>query len=452
MDTIKNKIKNSLSYYFDLLSEIESKFKVKAYIVGGAVRDAGIDEKVKDIDIVIIPYRYNVSINLLELQTKKISPAQAFPVYIYTSDNPKYSNQQYELAIGRKEYKTGIGHKGFNIVPADDIYTDLLRRDFTINAIAIDKNGELHYPKDALRDLEKRLLNPVVEKHFVEDPLRYYRALRFATKGFSLTLRMINTLNNIPQYELESIPNERISNEMMKAFGGKYPERFFTCMALLNNIPNKFQHIKKCLYVPSGRGEKHSDERHLLDHLNKVLKLSTRLTNDYNVRLAAFYHDIGKIFTDPKEYPRHYGHEQNGYDFAIKWFKDMRFENKTVEIVSRACRYHMLIDNYYNLRLSKLIDIVSENKYYIKELVMVSICDVDDERYEREVWDVFNLVLEVVNMKPSILIGEEKLKELSRKNPENIRSLLKQRRVEILKEKLLSDIKFSNYMIMQKVI
>ncbi len=71
MDTIKNKIKNSLSYYFDLLSEIESKFKVKAYIVGGAVRDAGIDEKVKDIDIVIIPYRYNVSINLLELQTKK---------------------------------------------------------------------------------------------------------------------------------------------------------------------------------------------------------------------------------------------------------------------------------------------------------------------------------------------------------------------------------------------
>jgi hypothetical protein len=148
---------------------------VKAYVVGGAVRDELLGLPLKDRDYVV------VGATPEEMVRRGFKPVgKDFPVFLHPQTKEEY-------ALARTERKSGRGYKGFTVHAAPDVTLedDLRRRDLTINAMARDlDSGALIDPFHGREDLEKKILRHVSEA-FAEDPVRILRVARFAARfGF----------------------------------------------------------------------------------------------------------------------------------------------------------------------------------------------------------------------------------------------------------------------------
>lgn len=206
---------------------------MKTYLVGGAVRDQllGLDNEDKDFVIVGA-----TSKEVLALGYEQVGAD--FPVFLAPNGD------QYALA--RKERKVGLGYSGFE-VEFDSSVTleeDLMRRDLTINAIAIDtETGDIHDPYFGRADLSAKILRHVSEA-FAEDPLRVIRLARFASRfeGFTIAPNTIILCKNIVQSgELDSISDERFIAEMEKMFNQAHdPFIFFEVLWQTGAINCKF--------------------------------------------------------------------------------------------------------------------------------------------------------------------------------------------------------------------
>ncbi|HBS62776.1 MAG TPA: multifunctional CCA tRNA nucleotidyl transferase/2'3'-cyclic phosphodiesterase/2'nucleotidase/phosphatase, partial [Stenotrophomonas sp.] len=145
---------------------------MKIYLVGGAVRDRLLQRPPGDRDWVVVGATQP---DMEALGYKAVG--KDFPVFLHPDTGEEY-------ALARTERKSGRGYRGF-VVDADPSVTledDLLRRDFTINAIACNEaTGELVDPYGGLRDIEQRVLRHVGPA-FVEDPVRVLRAARFMAR------------------------------------------------------------------------------------------------------------------------------------------------------------------------------------------------------------------------------------------------------------------------------
>ena len=146
------------------------------YCVGGAVRDRLLGLPVQDHDWVVVGSTPE------QMEARGFMPVGAdFPVFLHPQTHEEY-------ALARTERKTAAGYKGFNIhaSPEVTLEQDLLRRDFTINAIAEDAGGKLIDPYGGQRDLQAGVLRHVSDA-FAEDPVRILRGARFAARfGFSI--------------------------------------------------------------------------------------------------------------------------------------------------------------------------------------------------------------------------------------------------------------------------
>ena len=164
----------------------------------------------------------------------------SFPVFLH----PETAE---EHALARTERKTGPGYKGFNVSfdPSVTLEEDLIRRDLTINAMAIDGNGQLIDPWGGRRDLRSRTLR-AVSLAFVEDPLRVLRlarfAARFADQGFRVAPETLSMMSEIvASGGLEELTQERIWRELERALAESCPWVFFevlrACGALARIMP-----------------------------------------------------------------------------------------------------------------------------------------------------------------------------------------------------------------------
>lgn len=165
-----------------------------------------------------------------------IPVGKSFPVFLHPET-------RHEYALARKEIKTGLGHQGFFFNFSKDVTLeeDLLRRDFTINAMAQDESGHLIDPFGGLNDLKQKVLRPV-SAHFIEDPLRVWRGLRFCAQlGFSLhgeTILLIQQMKDREEFQCLSM--ERVRDEWQKAFAGKFVHAFFSKIDFFNLMPVSF--------------------------------------------------------------------------------------------------------------------------------------------------------------------------------------------------------------------
>jgi hypothetical protein len=204
-------------HIFDILK----KEKIKYYIVGGTVRDEYLGKVSKDLDIVITGIPSDKLQSLLSKYGKTDMVGASFGVIKFT---PK-GGEEIDIAIPRSERKIGIGYQGFD-VNADHtlpIEKDLERRDFTINSIAKDMEGNIIDPYKGIEDIKNktiRLTNPAA---FSEDPLRMLRAIQFASRfGFNIeptTFQMIVT----NAAKIKEISPERILIEFDKIVGKGQP-------------------------------------------------------------------------------------------------------------------------------------------------------------------------------------------------------------------------------------
>jgi tRNA nucleotidyltransferase/poly(A) polymerase len=162
------------------------------YSVGGAVRDKILGRKSKDLDILITGIPLTKLAQELQAFGKVSEVGESFGIIKLIIDG-----EELDIAIPRTERKVGAGHHGFEVNSDHNLSVedDLIRRDFTINAIAEDADGNLIDPYNGVNDIKNKLLRAVNPDAFIEDPLRMLRAVQFAVRfGFAIepkTLQMI---------------------------------------------------------------------------------------------------------------------------------------------------------------------------------------------------------------------------------------------------------------------
>ena len=183
---------------------------MKIYKVGGAVRDHIMGIKPNDSDWVVVG---STPEEMESLGYKQVGTD--FPVFLHPETNEAY-------ALARTEKKTGKGYSGFSVQYEKNISLeeDLLRRDLTINSIAMSESGQIIDPYNGVKDIKNKILRHTSEA-FYEDPLRALRLARFKTKfsDFSIHEETAEALLQILLYgEINYLTKERVVQEMKKGF------------------------------------------------------------------------------------------------------------------------------------------------------------------------------------------------------------------------------------------
>ena len=223
---------------------------MKAYLVGGAVRDTLLGLEPKERDFVVV----GSSIDEM-LKANFIKIGKTFPVFLHPHTKEEY-------ALARTEKKTGKRHTDFvcDFSPSVTLEEDLFRRDLTINAIVINDLGDIVDPFNGQKDLEARQLRHI-SNAFCEDPLRILRVARFLAQlsdfEFSVhpeTHEMIKTM--VENGVLLDISAERILIEMEKALSSNKPSVFFSYLDELGATNTLWPELKLKLEKTLDRIEK----------------------------------------------------------------------------------------------------------------------------------------------------------------------------------------------------
>ncbi len=218
---------------------------IERYLVGGAVRDRLLGLPVSERDWVVVgatPER------MLAAGFRPVG--QDFPVFLDPATGEEH-------ALARTERKSGRGYGGFVFHASPDISLeqDLLRRDLTVNAMALDQHGRLIDPYGGQRDLEARLLRHV-SPAFAEDPLRVLRVARFAARyaelGFRIAPDTLELMRGLAASgELQALTAERSWKEISRALMEARPEVFFTVLEQCEALRELFPELADLFTLPS---------------------------------------------------------------------------------------------------------------------------------------------------------------------------------------------------------
>jgi tRNA nucleotidyltransferase (CCA-adding enzyme) len=208
---------------------------VKAYVVGGAVRDELLGLPVQDRDYVV------VGATPEEMTAAGYKPVgKDFPVFLHPKTHEEY-------ALARTERKSGRGYKGFTVYAAPDVTLeqDLARRDLTINAIAKADDGSLIDPFKGKKDLQDKVLRHVSEA-FQEDPVRILRVARFAARfGFRIadeTMQLMKSM--VASGEADHLVPERVWQEFAKGLTEPQPALMFEALEHCGLRPKLLPELK----------------------------------------------------------------------------------------------------------------------------------------------------------------------------------------------------------------
>ena len=307
------------------------------YLVGGAVRDYLLGKTSYDKDIIV-------------KNAKQF--AQDFC--------QKVDGTLIELDLENHIYRVVLSDKinYVDVTEANNLESDLKRRDFTINSIAINlKNNEIIDVNNGQQDLKNKIIRSISEQNIVEDPLRILRAYRFsAILGFEIENK---TKQQIKKY-IQLIKNpaiERINYELMKLFEGKYTAKVLLEMTdLIDILYPVFIDVKK---VPKNTHHHLNLFEHSIETVNQIQKLYESSNDEVkshlekqdfggfsrlaHLKLAGFLHDIGKYSTWTIEGDRHrfIKHDDIGSKMAKEILKQNKFSKKQIEYIANMIKNHI---------------------------------------------------------------------------------------------------------------
>ena len=304
----------------------------RMYLVGGAVRDLFMNRESHDHDFVVTGIEVSA---FEEAFNHPQMTGNQFPVF-----RLMIGEEECEIAFARKEEKIGEGHNGFKMIftPSITIEEDLIRRDTTMNAIAMDVlSGEIIDPFHGVDDIEKKIVRATSE-HFSEDPLRVLRVARQATIfGFEVDKNTLKLMEDCSE-ELAKVPYSRVWGEMQKALNANIPDKFFRILVASNTL--------KCCFpeIDALRGqtqpEKYHPEGDAFEHSMLVLNKVAERTPSLEARFCALFHDIGKGLTPKEELPHHYRHGDKGAKLIESW-ENGRFPAKLKTAAKTISTIHM---------------------------------------------------------------------------------------------------------------
>ncbi|UUS58520.1 MULTISPECIES: multifunctional CCA addition/repair protein [unclassified Acinetobacter] len=306
---------------------------MQVYLVGGAVRDHLLGHPYHEKDYVV------VGATPEQLLAQGYQPVgKDFPVFLHPETKDEY-------ALARTERKSGHGYHGFEFYTDVNVTLeqDLIRRDLTINAIAMDDAGNVYDPYGGQRDLEQRVLRHVSDA-FVEDPLRVLRIARFAARykalGFKVADETLELMQELAKSgELEALTPERVWKETSRALMEDHADEYFEVLRACGALKVLFPEIDALYGIPQ-RPEYHPE----IDcgiHTMMSLQQACRANYSLDVRFAVLVHDLGKALTPVDELPRHIMHEERGVKPVTEICDRMRVPTNTKQLAISVCKEHL---------------------------------------------------------------------------------------------------------------
>jgi len=315
---------------------------LKAFVIGGYVRNLILDIESKDIDIVVYGDSLEFAKEIAKiLRVKKVSLFKT-----YGTAHFRYKDIDVEFVSARKEsYKKDSRNP--KVAPGT-LKEDQHRRDFTINAMAIDLHpehfGNLIDPFDGVTDLKKGLIKTPLDPSttFNDDPLRMLRAIRFASQlDFKIDIECLKAIRNLSD-RINIVSKERITDELNKILLSTSPSRGLKLLKSTNLIEHIFPELLELSGKETIDGKSHKDNfLHTLQVVDNVAKSSDNLW----LRWAALLHDIAKPATkkfDPEIGWTFHGHEELGSKMVPKIFKNHRLPlDRKMKYVQKLVRLHL---------------------------------------------------------------------------------------------------------------
>lgn len=328
---------------FKQLAGIATKREVKAYLVGGFVRDWLLNRNSKDIDIVVVGDGIGFATEFAESLKEKAD----FAVYkTYGTAMVKTSEWEVEFVGARKESYQRNSRKPE--VFEGSLEDDQKRRDFTINALAISLNEqdlfELIDPFNGLTDLKNKIIKTPLEPGitFDDDPLRMLRAVRFASQlGFTIEPVTLEAISHYAD-RLQIISRERISEELNKILLSRKPSIGLKLLFDTGLLKQFFPELQAMAGVETQQGKSHKDNFY---HTLKVVDNVSLETNNLWLRWATLLHDIGKPptkrFIASQGGWTFHGHEDRGSRMVSKIFRNLKLPlNEKMKYVEKLVALH----------------------------------------------------------------------------------------------------------------
>ncbi|MFQ5453301.1 MAG: CCA tRNA nucleotidyltransferase [Candidatus Zixiibacteriota bacterium] len=328
----------------------------RIFEVGGAVRDKYLRESKisKDYDYLVTGIPYDNLITILKNHGRVDLVGRSFGVIKFTQFKDGVSHI-FDITLPRVEHSTGTGHKDFTV---DFDYNlkveeDLVRRDFTINAMAfaLDKQ-ELVDPLNGRKDITNRQLRMVYDESFEDDPLRMLRAIQFAARfDFEIEPKTFQAIKENVSL-IKTVSGERIAEELNKMLVlADKPSTGFQLLRATSFLSELLPELGECIDVEQPGGY------HKYDVFEHTLRVIDACQPKLNLRLAALFHDINK--------PQHkrlvekganfYGHEVSGAKTATKVLRKFKYSNEMIRDVRTLVKRHMFSADVTEKGLRRLV-------------------------------------------------------------------------------------------------
>jgi poly(A) polymerase/tRNA nucleotidyltransferase (CCA-adding enzyme) len=345
----------------------------EAYLVGGCVRDLIIGIEPKDWDL-----------------TTNATPEQIqalFPDSYYENDfgtvGVKTGSEDFRTAIVevtpyRTESEYSDKRRPDSVQFGTSLLQDLARRDFTINAVAMSSKGQITDPYEGIKDIKDKVVRAVgnPSERFNEDALRMMRAIRFiaeldfAIDGATAAAISENSKN------LKHVSRERVRDELVRILNSKQPMNALLLAQKLGIL----EHIAPDLVRGIGVEQNQAHSYDVFEHLMRSLQHAADKEWDFDIRLAALFHDVSKPevrrWSDDKKDWTFHGHEVVGSRVTKKALEDLRFSRETIEKIVKLVRWHMFFSDPEQITLSavrRMIKNVGEENIW--DLLNLRICD-----------------------------------------------------------------------------
>lgn len=385
-----------------------TKNNFEAFLVGGCVRDLIMGKSPKDFDITTNAKPEQI-VKLFEDLEMKVVYENTFGTVaiIYEDEELTSPLRQIEITPYRRETTYSDFRHPDQVMFADKLEDDLMRRDFTMNALAYGsertaREGGMHLFVDAnaskkvrpheavavrgleiidlyegLKDIENKVIRTVgdANERFREDALRMLRAIRFAAQlGFAISTETLDAIVKNREL-LKNVSQERIRDEFVKIIDSKNPSIGIGLMKQLGIL----EMIIPELLQGDGCVQGGAHVYDVFTHLVMACQHAADKDFPFHVKLTALFHDIGKPKTrrpgNKKEYT-FYGHEVVGARMTKKIMERLKFPNSDIELVTKFVRWHMFFSDTESITLSavrRMIQNVGADQIW--NLMKVRECD-----------------------------------------------------------------------------
>lgn len=312
--------------FFDVICEVEKEADAKIYFVGGTVRDLLLNRNISDLDLVVFEKDYTFVADMLSNKLKATK--------VLFKDNVRLVKNSFIIDISKP--------RGLNI------FEDLKERDFTINNLATDLQGNLI---GDIADLNNGVIRAVCEKSFIDDSLRIIRAFRFLSElDFKISEETIALIEKHKK-NLNNVATERIYQELKKTVFGTYflnSLKYLEELEIFDIIIPELVNLKD---LPKGPYHNLDPYRHTFCTVKhtylEAIKRGFSGENLFILTITALLHDIGKGLGEYRDKNGKYiGHEEKGAKLAGKILKKLNFSNFEIHQIVTLIKKHTSIRIY----------------------------------------------------------------------------------------------------------